>query len=208
MMIASFSMRMFGTLFPQVFRNILIVQATLLINSIFILSHLLFWLSFYWEYIFEKKPALKKICIFALVGSFAVSAIYLKKLLFVFGFDTHIPIFLMNPYFDALAPLISSSIHFVFFVSFKKSLQIDETPNLKKPIVSIIAGNGIFICLHFLVLLNFVAKDRFEWIEHMPRTIAVSTVPVMTLAVCFMLYFYYRFYCYLNSSRHIEKLST
>ena len=206
--IASFSIRTFGTLSPQIFKNILIVQATILINSIFILSQLIFWILFYREYISEKKPTLKKICIFPIFGSFAVSAIYLKKLPFVFGLNTHIPLFLMSPYFDALAPLISSAIHFAFFVSFKKSLKIDESPNLSRPILSIIVGNGIFVCLHLIVLLNFISRDRFEWLDHMPRIIVVSTVPLIILAVCFMLYFYYQFYCYLKSSRNIEKIST
>jgi hypothetical protein len=59
-----------------------------------------------------------------------------------------------------------------------------------------------------IVLLNFISRDRFEWLEHMPRVIAVSTVPIILLAVCFILYFYYQFYCYLNSSRNIEISST
>ena len=206
--IASFSIRTFGTLFPQIFKSIHIVQATILINSIFILSHLIFWLSFYWEYISEEKLTLKKICILAIFGSFAVSAIYLKKLPFIFGLNIHIPLFLMSPYYDALVPLISSAIHFAFFVSFKKSLEIDESPSLGRPILSIIVGNGIFIFLHFIVLLNFISRGRFEWLDHMPRIIVVSTVPLIVLAVCFMLYFYYKFYCYLNSSRNIEKFST
>ena len=206
--IASFSIRTFGTLFPQIFKNIHIVQATILTNSIFILSHLIFWLSFYREYISEKKPTLKKICILAILGSFAVSAVYLKKLPFVFGLNMHIPLFLMSPYYDAIVPLISSAIHFAFFVSFKKSLEIEESPSLGRPISSIIVGIGIFICLHLIVLLNFILRDRFEWLEHMPRVIAVGTVPLIVLAVCFMLYFYYQFYRYLNSSRNIDKIST
>lgn len=201
----SFSIRIAGTLFPQLFKNILIVQATILINSIFILSHLIFWLSFYREYISERKPSLKTICLFAIVGSFAVSAIYLKKLPFVFGLNANFPLFLLNPYFDILVPLISSAIHMVFFVYFKNSLKVDESKNLRKPTLSIIAGNGIFIFLHLIVLLNFLSRDRFEWLEHMPRVIAVSTVPLIILAIFFMLIFYYQFYCYLNSDESLRK---
>jgi hypothetical protein len=96
----------------------------------------------------------------------------------------------------------------IFFVSFKQSLTIDEFPSLSRPILSIIVGNGLFISLHLIVLLNFISRNRFEWLEHMPRIIAVSTVPLIIMAVCFMLYFYYQFYCYLNSNENIEKNST
>ena len=77
--IASFSIRTFGTFFPQLFKNILVVKATIVVNVLFILSHLLFWLIFYWEYISIKKDSLRKICILAIFGSFAVSAIYIKN---------------------------------------------------------------------------------------------------------------------------------
>ena len=116
--IASFSIRMLGTIFPQIFQNILIVKATILINALFILSPLFFWLVFYWEYIAIKKISLNKICRLAIFGSFAVSIIYMKKLPFVFGLDIQFPLFLMNSYFDVLVPLISSAFHLIFFCYF------------------------------------------------------------------------------------------
>jgi len=202
--IASFSIRTFGTIFPQIFKNILIVKATILINALFILSHLLFWLVFYWEYISTEKVTLKKTCILAIIGSFAVSANYMKKLPFVFGMNIHFPLFLMIPYFEAVVPLISSAFHLIFFVSFKKSLELDEQPRLSKPILSIIIGISIYICLHLIVLFNFLATDRFEWLEHMPRVVAVSTVPLIIVAVFSILFFYYRFYYFLDSGYKIE----
>jgi hypothetical protein len=111
----------------------------------------------------------------------------------------------MNPYFDALIPLIGSVFHLVFFVAFKKALEIDEVKNLSRPILSIIIGNSIYIFLHLIVLFNFISTDRFEWLEHMPRAVAVGTAPIIILAVCFMLYFYYQFYRYLASGDNIEK---
>jgi len=158
--IASFSIRSLGTIFPQIFKNILIVKATILINALFILSHLLFWLVFYREYISTEKVTLKKTCILAILGSFAVSAIYMKKLPFVFGMNIHFPLFLMNPYYEALVPLISSAFHLLFFVSFKKSLELEEKPRLSKPILSIIIGIFIYICLHLIVLLKFPCNRK------------------------------------------------
>ena len=85
---------------------------------------------------------------------------------------------------------------------------MDEKPSLNMPILSIIVGNSIFICLHMIVLFNFFAVQRFEWLEHMSRAVAVNTVPLIVLAVCFMLYFYYQFYCFLDSNDNIETIST
>lgn len=206
--IASFSIRTFGTIFPQIFKYILIVKATILINFLFILSHLLFWLLFYWEYISTTKVTLKKTCMLAIIGSFAVSVIYIKKLPFVFDMNINFPLFTMNPFFDAILPLMSSAFSLIFFVTFKKSLELDEKTRLSKPMLSIIIGISIYTCLHLIVLFNFLATDRFEWIEHMPRIVAVSTVPLIIVAVFLILSFYYRFYKFLDSGYKIENEST
>jgi len=205
--IASFSIRTFGTVFPQIFKNIFIVKATILINVLFILSHLLFWLVFYREYISTTKVTLKKTCVLAIIGSFAVSFIYMKKLPFVFDTILHFPLFIMNPFFDAVVPLMSSAFHLIFFVTFKKSLELDENTRLSKPILSIIIGISIYTFLHLLVLFNFLATGRFEWLEHMPRIVAVSTVPLIIVAVFLILSFYYRFYKFLDSGYKIENES-
>ena len=202
--IASFSIRTFATVFPQIFKNISIVKAAIVINGLFILSHLLFWLIFYLEYISAKKVTLKKTCLLAIAGSFAVSVIYMKKLPYVFGMNIHFPPVFLNPYYDALVPLMSSVFHLIFFVAFKKSLELDEKARLSKPLVSIIFGISIYICLHLIVLFNFFTTDRFEWLEHVPRVVAVSTVPFIIVAVCLMLFFYYRFYHFLDTGDNIE----
>lgn len=103
-MIASFSLRVFGTVFPQIFMNILIVKVTILINILFMLVHLLFWLVFYLEYIPVRKASLKKMCFLAILGSCAVLVIYLKKVPFASGMNVYFPRFLMNPYMMLLPP--------------------------------------------------------------------------------------------------------
>jgi hypothetical protein len=45
-----------------------------------------------------------------------------------------------------------------------------------------------------IVLVNFLTTEKFEWLEHMPREVAVITMPVMAFSACLMLFFYYRFY--------------
>lgn len=197
--IASFSMRAFGTIFPQVFKSLYMVKATILVNTIFIIVHLLFWLIFYKEYASFKNALFKKTCILAIIGSAAVSLLYIKKLPFVFDSAVSIPAFLLNPYTDAFVPLMSSFLHLVFFIVFKKSIEAEEKEMLDKPILSIIVGISFFLCFHMIVLFNFIATNQFKWLEHMPRAIAVGTLPVLVIAVVLILIFYYRFYYFLDS---------
>jgi hypothetical protein len=197
----SFSVRIFGTVFPFIFRNIFMVKGTILLNIFFILSHLLFWLFFYKEYASTKKPVLKKVCILAIIGSLAVSFLYMKKLPFVFGMNVIFPLFLLNPYIDAFVPLISALFHLIFFVSFRNSMDLEEERMLSRPTLSIIVGISFFIILHMVVLVNFMATHKFQWVEHMPQVVSIGTVPLIALAVFLMLIFYYRFYSFLVQVR-------
>jgi hypothetical protein len=200
----SFFIRVVGTIFPLIFRNMFIVKATILLNVIFILTHFVFWLVFYREYISKTKDILKEICIAAVVGSFVVLLIYMKKLPFVFGMNVQFPVFMINPYYDAVVPLIGSVIHLFFFIGFKKALTDDERTKLGRPVSSMIIGICVFILLHVIVLFNFITTKRFEWLEHMPRGFAVGTVPLIIAAVLLMLFFYYRFYRFLDSENSTE----
>jgi len=195
----AFSIRVVGTIFPSIFKTFFMVKATILFNAVFILIHVIFWLVFYREYLSKNKGALKEICIASVIGSFAVSLIYMRKLRFVFGMNVQFPIFAMNPFYDAVVPLISSIIHLVFFISFKKTLSDNEKTVLGRPVSSMIIGICVFIFFHVMVLFNYIAFKRFEWLEHMPRGVALGTVPLIIAAVLLMLFFYYGFYRFLDS---------
>jgi multisubunit Na+/H+ antiporter MnhF subunit len=82
---------------------------------------------------------------------------------------------------------------------FRNSLELEEKKILSKPILSIIAGNLLFLSLHLIVLINFIATNKFQWLEHMPRLVAVGAVPLIIIAVLLILTFYYRFYYFLDS---------
>jgi hypothetical protein len=197
----SFSVRVVGTLFPLIFKAVFMVKVTILLNALFMVSHVVFWLVFYREYILKTKGALKEICMAAVIGSLAVSVIYLRKLPFVLGMTVQFPVFMINPFYDAVVPLIGSVIHLVFFVAFKKALSGEEKIRLGRAVSSMITGICVFIFFHVIVLFNFIAFKRFEWLEHMPRGIAVGTVPLIIAAMLCMLYFYYRFYRFLDKDR-------
>lgn len=196
--ITSFSIRTSGTIFPRIFSNIYMVKGTVLINAFFILAHLLFWLLFYKEYVSTKGTILKRTCILAIIGSFAVSFLYIKNLPFAFDVQVNFPSFLMNPYIEVFVPLIGSVFHLIFFVVFSKSLDLEEKAILSKPILSITIGISIFLLFHLMVLFNFISRNRLEWLDHMPRAVAVGTVPFLIMAVILILTFYYRFYYFLD----------
>ena len=138
-------------------------------------------------------------CLLPIIGSAAVAFLYIKKLPSVFEVSVNFPLFLMNPYIDAFVPLISSIFHLILFVVFKNSIEPKEKEALDKPISSMILGLLILVCFHLIVIFNFFITKIFDWLEHIPRGVAVGIFPLSIIAVFLILIFYSRFYYFLDS---------
>ena len=195
-LIASFLLRTTGTLFPHIFQYSSVVKVTIVINIIFILAHAFFYVYFLKEYAANRQQILKTGSILAIIGSFSVALIYIKNFCLVFGLDV-LPLIFMDAYFDVIIPLVSSLFHLLFFSIFKKVQSQDEYRILSRPVSSAIIGVVIFIVLHLIVLVNFLKLHKFNWLEHMPRNIAIGTIPLFVFAAIFILYFYIKFYQFL-----------
>jgi hypothetical protein len=196
-LVASFFIRIAGTLFPFIFQNVYVIKLAIVINTFFILVHLLFFICFLRSYAASREQSLKIASFLAIIGSFAVAFIYIKNFCLVFKLDIF-PLFLMNQPFDAFIPLASSLFHLIFFSTFKKVQTQEEHKILNRPIVSAIIGIGIFIALYSIVLINYLKSHKFDWLEHMPRIVAIGTLPFIALAAVLILYFYFKFYQFVS----------
>lgn len=59
------------------------------------------------------------------------------------------------------------------------------------------AANLVFLALHVTVVVHLMVTGRFAWLEHLPRALAVGTVPLTVLAAVLLLVFYVGFYHFL-----------
>ena len=194
--VLSFSMRAVGTLFPAVFQYGYTVQLTVIVNTAFSVIQLLFFLFFLKGYAVNRKPSLRAGTALAVLGAFLVTFIYLKNLDLVFGLDI-IPPWLRSRLYDAVVPLAASCFSLAFFGAFRNALLADERGHLARATESGMVGAGIFLVLHLIVLVNFLKFKKFLWLEHMPRTLAVGTTPLVVIASACLLFFYFQFYLYL-----------
>jgi hypothetical protein len=113
--------------------------------------------------------------------------------------DFIFPAFLMNPYVAASVPLTASFFHLIFYVIFRFSTESDEKKALNKPLLSIITGISVFIFFHLIGLVNLLTIEKFEWPERVPGLFALGTIPMLTIAIGLILFFYFRFYWFLDS---------
>lgn len=191
--IASFLIRTVGTLFPVIFQNIYVVKSSVIVHTLFMLVQLLFYVYFYKEYAANRQSTLKTGNILAIIGSILVAFLYIKNVCLVFELDI-IPLFLMNHYVDMGLPLAGSLLYLLFFGMFKRVQSQREHEVLDRPLSLAMIGTAIFMALHLVVLIRFLTLHYFNWLEHMPRTIAVGTIPFIVFAAISILYFYVIFY--------------
>jgi hypothetical protein len=201
--IASFLIRTTGTFFPVIFTNPYVVKVSIVVNSLFMLLHLLFYAFFLRQYVANGRQIMRTASVLAIIGSCFVAFIYIKNFCLVFELDI-IPLSLMNHHFDAILPLASSLLYLLFFAMFKTAQSQKEFGRLDRPISLAIIGSAIFSILHLVVLINFLKSHKFTWLEHMPRNIVMSTVPLIALATILILYFYIRFYQFLLFQKNIN----
>ena len=197
-LIASFSMRVVGTLFPVIFQDSYIVRITTIIYAFSVLMQLLFFIYFLSSFTKDRELPLKVVSFLAILGSFAVALIYIKNVGIVFEVEI-LQRFLINKYITAAIPLVNSLFQLLFFMVFKNVLADDEQINLSRPILAAIIGAVSFVVIHLFVFLKFTRFPIFDWLEQMLRFVTVWTLPLIGLAAILLLYFYISFYRYISS---------
>jgi hypothetical protein len=160
------------------------------------LVHCLFFVGFFKAYASGRPWILRAGSMLAVLGSLAVTLIYVKNVFLVFEWNVF-PLFFANHYFDAVVPLMSSLFYLFFFAGFKRVQSEKEHAILNRSILSAIVGTLIFGALHLIVLINFLKFQKFNWLAHMPRLVAVLIVPLTVAAAVLILFFYIRFYQFL-----------
>ncbi len=197
-LVASFSIRVIGTLFPVIFQDSYVVKLSIIIHAFSMLMQVLFFIYFLSSFAKNRELPLKVVSFLAILGSFAVSLIYIKNIGIVFDVEI-LQRFLINKYLTASTPVVSSIFHLLFFIVYKNVLTDDEQINLDRPILAAIIGVGAFLFLHLVVFLKLIKLPFFNWFDQISRFAAVWTLPLMALASVLMLYFYISFYRYITS---------
>lgn len=189
----SFTVRTVGTLFPQIFRNLLIVQVSVVVHFISTLALVYFFLSFYRVYLQEEQRTLKRAAMWSIVGSCASLLLHIKSAFIVFGVNV-LPLFFMHHHIDAIVPLVSSTAVLIFFIIYHSEMLHQERARLGKSTKSAIIGFSLYVSLHTIVLLNYLYSRKFSWLSQFSKDIALGTLIILAFAFIAVLYFFLTFY--------------
>lgn len=202
-LISSFVIRTVGTLYPEIFQNMLLLKTITVIYLVFVITQALFYLFFYNQYARDRAPLLRWASIGAFCGTGLVAMLHIKMLLQAYHLHP-IPEYLNNHYFELLIPFAGNIGNVIFLIIFKKVQSEHERQELNRPIISAIAGDMIFFLLRVILLACFLAIHEFHWLEYVPRQITVGTTPATVLAAALVLYFYFKFYGFIRDQDNWE----
>jgi len=202
----SFAIRTSGTLFPHIFRNLLIVHISVVVHLCASLALIYFFLSFYRFYLHEEQRTLKMVAMLAVAGSFASLALHIKHTFIVFNVSV-LPLFFMHHSIDAIVPLVSSTTVVLFFIIYHREMPHQERERLGESAKSAIIGFSLYTSIHAIVLFNYLSFRELRWISQFSNNIALGILIILAFAFIAVFYFFLTFYRFINEVISLEQES-
>jgi hypothetical protein len=194
----TFVLRCAGTIFPEVFRNITAAQAAEVTSFLASLTVVLFFVSFYSNYVRQDQILLKRLTLAATIGVVAVSLLQLKELSVVF-FERYLPPELVwslqTPHLvKPLVPWAASILVLFFFLIFYKETQGENKGRLIIATFWGIIGSSSGALVRTFVLFNYLYSEQVGWFFNPFTRMLVVLIPFVVISFVASLFFLLSFY--------------
>lgn len=128
--------------FSDIFKILIVAQATQIMSFLSSLTVVFFFISFYKDYVERERIKLRNVSILAIIGTSAMSLLHIKGLFIVF--NVYNLSYLVKPrYIEAIIPWLSSIFILIFFIIFHKEIIQKGGKKLKRATFSAIIGSSI-----------------------------------------------------------------
>jgi hypothetical protein len=185
-----FVLRMIGTVFPEMFKQLLIVQITGILALLAYVTLIMFFISLYSTYVRSGDTRLKQAVILAIIGSTAMFLLQIKHLLPL----VHVYIFhplMTSHHLDAIIPWVSTLFFLLFFTMFYTHTRHRDQMKLHKAVRFAIIGHSIHIVLRTIVVWNYFSSREFLWFAELSRRMPIIVIPALILSFTMILYFFF-----------------
>ena len=195
--VATFILRVTGTVYPQFFINAIARKSFVIISQMSFLSIVAFFIILSLDFIKKEHVVLRIASILMIIGSLAVSVLFLKVVYSVFT-ETPYP----NPgLVEVLVPFIGAAFTLFFFIVFYKSLLATFGFHLKLAVILSIVSSVITFILKSIILGNYVFSGEFNWFLARFKDFPIIIILLSVFWLLTSLYFYISFYKELNLNR-------
>lgn len=194
--ILSFSIRTLNTVFPMMFRDIVLAQSVQVIFLLCEIAVLIFFITLFITLGKQKKDKLSNVSILPILGGALVIFASAKGLFQAFSFFSSIHIikfFWDINTFLIFIPLINSFLLIVFFAVFAGEMKSAEKINLNKAgKIACISTLFSLIPKSVTVHFHFLRGSKFIW--DLPMAAVITGFVVIGLSFLGFLYFFLIFY--------------
>lgn len=156
-----FAMRTMNTFVSDIFTNLFVARANAIMFLVARLTIVLFFVSFYKEYIHKDQTKLKIATMLVIIGSFAGLVTGIQSLLLIFNVYISPYSVLIRHRVDAIRPWFSAIFILFFFITLYKEILDRELMKLKKATFLAIIGSSIFTLVQTLALFNYFYFLKF-----------------------------------------------
>jgi hypothetical protein len=194
----TFALKGAGTIFPEVFRNITVARAVEATSFLASLTVVLFFVSFYINYVRPDRILLKRSTLAATIGVMAVSLLQLIRLSVVF-FERYLSPGLVwalqAPHLvKLLVPWAAFVLVLFFFLIFHKETQGENKGRLKIATFWGIIGSSSGALVRTFVLFNFLYSEQVGWFFNPFARMLVVLIPFVVISFVASLFFLLSFY--------------
>lgn len=197
-----FASRTIGTLTPGIFQNLLVTQINVILSILASLTFVYFYVLFLIKYLQPDQIRMKRATVFAIIGSAAMSLLFLKGIFLVFGF-IRVNLYEVSPNLigmirtssiEPVIPLLSSIFMLFFFAIFHQEIQRSVRSILKTATLLAAIGTAISVALQAFTFFSFIFAGQPSWLSEFPIKMAIILLPLVAFSVFTSLYFYIAFY--------------
>lgn len=188
-----FVSRTIGTILPVIFRNLWVAQVSGILSLLAGLTVVVFYFSFYKNYVQKGQQALRNATLLVIIGSFAGALLYLQGLLLIFNIQIY-----TYPegsgYFEVTAPWISSIFSLLFFIAFYRETLHKVRSNLSRAALLAVAGFSVAALIRTFILFNYFYLREFMWFADLSGKTLFLFMPIYLFIFLTAFYFFLSFY--------------
>jgi len=192
-----FVLKTLGTVVPELFRVLIVAQATQVISVLAGIVIIVFFILLYRDCQREGREKLKMASMLGIIGSCIGLLTTLKGFILVFQtvFSPHMVRSIMTAhYFETVLPWISSALFLFFIIVFWEEMRLPEQTKLRRAALVAVFGAAFVALAATLVVVNYLIAREVTFLSDLIASASVIILLLLALSALAVIYFFLVYY--------------
>jgi hypothetical protein len=192
-----FVLKTSGTLFPDLFRILIVAQATQVISVLVAIVIIVFFISLYKDSVQKGKEKLKIASTLGIIGSCTGLLTTLKGFVLVFqtAFSPYLVRSIMTTHLiETILPWVSSILFLFFIIVFWEEMRLPEQMKLRRAALAAVFGAAFVALAATLVVVNYLIAGKVTFLNDLIGSASIIILPLLALSALVVIYFFLVYY--------------